>query len=92
MPKNKIILQEKFWKNGWLFEPRILYFNCGTESRVIKMSPRTGRPKTDNPKTIEVKARIDEKTNEKLNNYCTKNNITRTDVVRKGIEKVLDEK
>lgn len=56
------------------------------------MSPRTGRPKADNPKTIEVKARIDEKTNQKLNDYCVKNNITRTDVVRKGIEKVLDEK
>ena len=31
------------------------------------MSPRTGRPKTDNPLTVEVKARIDIKTNKKLN-------------------------
>ena len=55
------------------------------------MSPRTGRPKAKNPKTIEVKARIDEKTNEKLIDYCKKNNASRTDVVRKGIDLVLGE-
>ena len=51
------------------------------------MSQRTGRPKS--PKTIEVKARIDEKTNEKLNLYCEKYCVTRTDVVRMGIDEVL---
>lgn len=56
------------------------------------MSPRTGRPKVDKPKTIEVKARIDVDTNNKLNKYCEKHNLTRTDVVRMGIEKVLEEK
>lgn len=54
------------------------------------MSPRTGRPKALQPKTIEVKARIDEKTNQKLEAYCKKYNITRTEVVRKGIENVLE--
>ena len=53
------------------------------------MSPRTGRPKSESPKTIEVKARIDEKTNERLNLYCEKYNVTRTDVVRMGIDEVL---
>lgn len=56
------------------------------------MSPRTGRPKLENPKTVEVKARIDEKTNEKLESYCKKNETTKTEVVRKGIELVLNEK
>lgn len=54
------------------------------------MSPRTGRPKALYPKTIEVKARIDEKMNEKLNQYCKNHNVTRTDVVRMGIENVLE--
>ncbi len=54
------------------------------------MSPRTGRPKVDCPKTIEVKARIDEETNKKLIDYCKKNNTTKTEVVRKGIEKVIN--
>ena len=56
------------------------------------MSPRTGRPKADNPLTVEVKARIDAETNKRLNKYCQDNGVTRTEVVRKGINKVLDEK
>ncbi|MCI8795269.1 MAG: CopG family transcriptional regulator [Dorea sp.] len=53
------------------------------------MSPRTGRPKAEKPKTIEVKARIDEETNKKLVNYCKKNSTNKTEVVRKGINMVL---
>lgn len=56
------------------------------------MSPRTGRPKSENPKLIEVKARIDEQTNKKLLEYCQKHGKTRTDVVREGIEMILSEK
>ena len=53
------------------------------------MSPRTGRPKSDKPKGIEVKARIDEETDRMLQEHCKKYNKTRTEVVRKGIELVL---
>ncbi len=56
------------------------------------MSPRTGRPKAEKPKTIEVKARIDEETNKKLVHYCNQNSISRTEVVRKGIDLVLEKK
>lgn len=56
------------------------------------MSPRTGRPKSENPLTVEVKARIDIQTNERLNEYCERNNTTRTEVVRKGIEQVIGKK
>lgn len=56
------------------------------------MSPRTGRPKAENPLTIEVKARIDLETNEKLVKYCQDNNKTRTDVVREGIKLVVEKK
>lgn len=55
------------------------------------MSPRTGRPKAEKPKTIEVKARIDEETNKRLVNYCEKNDTNKTEVVRKGINLVLGE-
>ena len=54
-----------------------------------ELSPRTGRPKAERPKTVEVKARIDEETNMRLEKYCERHNVTRTDVVRKGIEAVL---
>lgn len=56
------------------------------------MSPRTGRPKVEKPLTVEVKARIDKETNDKLDKYCKENNVTRTDVVREGIKKVIEEK
>ncbi len=55
------------------------------------MSPRTGRPKAEKPKTLEVKARIDEETNKRLVDYCKRNNTNKTEVVRKGIDLVLGE-
>lgn len=58
----------------------------------LLLSPKTGRPKAKNPKTIEVKARIDEATNNLLSEYCKKNNTTRTEVVRKGIGLVIKQK
>lgn len=55
------------------------------------MSPRTGRPKAEKPKTLEVKARIDEETNKRLVDYCKRNRTNKTEVVRKGIDMVLGE-
>lgn len=52
----------------------------------------TGRPKSENPKSIEVKARIDVDTNIRLKKYCEEHNVNRTDVVRKGIELVISNK
>lgn len=56
------------------------------------MSPRTGRPKVDNPKNIDVKVRLDKKKNEQLMSYCRRNGLTRTEAIRKGIDLLLDEK
>lgn len=53
------------------------------------MSPKTGRPKIDNPMDIDVKVRIDKDTNEKLLSYCEKNNIKRADAIRDGINLLL---
>ncbi len=54
------------------------------------MCPKTGRPKVDNPKNIDVKVRLDEKTNQKLLEYCKIHNITRTEAIRQGIHLLLD--
>lgn len=56
------------------------------------MSPKTGRPKVESPLTVEVKARIDKDTNEKLIKYCNDKKVTRTAVVREGIKRVIEEK
>ena len=54
------------------------------------MSPRTGRPKSENPKSIDIKVRIDDEMNKNLVEYAGKHNISRTEVIRTGIKMVLD--
>lgn len=50
--------------------------------------PRTGRPKSVNPKDIQLKIRIDAET-ARLLDYCAKvTGKTKSDIVRLGIEKV----
>lgn len=56
------------------------------------MSPRTGRPKVENPKTNDLKVRIDDETMKKLDLYCLENNITRAEAIRRGIHLLLGNK
>ena len=53
------------------------------------MSPRTGRPKTDNPKNIDVKVRFDEESNRRLLQYCERHQLTRTEVIRKAVDLLI---
>ena len=55
------------------------------------MSPRAGRPKSDNPKDIQLKIRADKNTVADLDYCCEKLNKTRSDVIRKGIQMVKSE-
>ena len=54
------------------------------------MSPRTVRPKADNPKNNDVKVRLDDETAEKLDRYCVEHGITRAEAIRKGIHLLLE--
>lgn len=53
------------------------------------MSPRTGRPKLDKPLNVDVKVRLDNATNEKLEEYCKTNSITKAEAIRRGIHLLL---
>lgn len=53
------------------------------------MSPRTGRPKVDNPKRNDIKVRLDDNTTRELDKYCSENGITRAEAIRKGINLLL---
>lgn len=55
------------------------------------MSPRTGRPRTNTPKNIQLKIRADEQTMQDLEFCCEKLNKTKSDVIRLGIQKVKEE-
>lgn len=52
------------------------------------MSPRTGRPKITNPKSVQVTARLDEETVRKLDESAKTLKLTRAETIRKGIENV----
>lgn len=56
------------------------------------MSPRTGRPKVDEPKDIRFSIRIDNDTNKKLDDYCEENSITKAEAIRQGIHLLLSQK
>lgn len=55
------------------------------------MSPRTGRPKAENPKNIQVKFLADRETIANLNFCCEKLSKTKSDIIRIGIQKVKAE-
>lgn len=56
------------------------------------MSPRTGRPKVDNPINIRTSVRLDKETDDKLNQYCKENGITKGEAIREGVHLLLKKK
>lgn len=55
------------------------------------MSPRTGRPKSDNPKSEEIKIRATKEDKALLKECCERLQQTQYEVVMNGIRKVYDE-
>lgn len=68
----------------------VYYYICTDKSEVKKMSPRTGRP-TKDPKKIRLEIRLTQSQSDLLQNCADELNITRTDVINKGIELVKKE-
>jgi len=56
-----------------------------------EVSPRTGRPKAENPLNVDLKIRFDQDTNIRLLAYCEKHGVTRTEAIRRGIHLLLDQ-
>lgn len=46
---------------------------------------KMGRPVIGNPKTVDIKVRIDEETNERLLKFCKENGLTRAETIRQAI-------
>lgn len=55
------------------------------------MSPRTGRPKSDNPKATQLAVRLDNDTLRKLDEVAKAFSETRVQSIRRGIEKLYSE-
>lgn len=52
------------------------------------MSPRTGRPKSDNPKSEEIKVRATKQDKQVLLECCKELNKTQYEVVMEGVRRV----
>ncbi len=52
------------------------------------MSPRTGRPKIENPKSERITVRLDNESVTTLNEYCTKKKVEKAEAIRIGISKL----
>ena len=55
------------------------------------MSPRTGRPKAENPKSKQLGVRLDKDALDKLDTLTEHYKKTRAEVLRPGIEKLYSE-
>ena len=52
------------------------------------MSPRTGRPKIENPKSERITVRLDSESVNIINEYCKCKNVGKAEALRIGISKL----
>ncbi len=50
-----------------------------------------GRPKIENPKSKQISVRLDNETFEKLEECSKTLNLTRVEVLRKGVDKIFSD-
>lgn len=55
------------------------------------MSPRTGRPKSDNPKSTQLAVRLDDETLWKLDEVARRNSEKRVEAIRRAINHLYSE-
>ena len=56
------------------------------------MSPRTGRPKTENPKDIRYSIRLDAIIEKELEDYCKEHMMSKGEAIRQGMYLLLGKK
>ncbi len=55
------------------------------------MSPRTGRPKIENPMKERITVRLDDESAQVLKAYCQQKNVDKAEAIRRGIDKLRSE-
>ena len=55
------------------------------------MSPRTGRPKSDNPKSDRITIRLDNEHSQMVQKYCEQEKVEKAEAIRRGIQKLKSE-
>lgn len=52
------------------------------------MAPKTGRPKKENPKNVEIGLRLTKETADKLQKCADVLQTSRTDIIEQGIDRI----
>lgn len=55
-----------------------------------KNMAKTGRPKAEKPKNIAFSIRIDKETEERLDKYCKRQNVSKGEAIRRAIRLLPD--
>lgn len=55
------------------------------------MSPRTGRPPSENSMKERITIRLDQERSETLQTYCKQENIDKAEAIRRGIDKLKED-
>lgn len=63
-----------------------LFIIASAESEVRTISPKTGRPPKEDARREQITLRLRSETMEKLKECAERNNITRTEVIERGID------
>jgi hypothetical protein len=87
----------KIWKKFHKkidFLPRVYYTFGVARRRCDTMPTKMGRPKVDNPKDVRYSIRLDADTEQRLEAYCVRRNVTKGAAIREALELLLlrDEK
>ncbi len=53
------------------------------------MPPKMGRPKVDKPKSVNYTIRLDVETEKRLQAYCERHTIPRSEAIRRGVHLLL---
>ena len=66
--------------------------NVRTESEVFKMSPRTGRPKSENPMNDRIYVRVTKQEKKEIMDFSSESGYSILELIRIGIEKIRSQK
>lgn len=68
----------------------VQHYNIVSTKSEVMILPRTGRPKSEKTKELRIQIRADKETSDKLDLCCQKLCLTKSEIVRLGIEMVLE--
>ena len=63
-----------------------VYYYCSNQKGGDTVAARRGRPVSDNPKDFMLRVRLDQETLAQLDECCEAEQLSRSEIVRKGIK------